>query len=66
MMETQTARCRVDDIAGSVLPTENLFLVWVTLNEQKWISFVLLSADVLRFPNILEDRRDRFVCLLVV
>jgi len=39
MMETQTARCRVDDIAGSVLPTGNLFFVWVTLNEQKWISF---------------------------
>jgi hypothetical protein len=39
MMETQTARCRVDDIAGSVLPMGNVFFVWVTLNEQKWISF---------------------------
>ena len=39
MMKTQTARCRVDDIAGTVLPTEILFFVWVTLNEQKWISF---------------------------
>jgi hypothetical protein len=39
MMETQTARCRVDDIAGSVLLTGNLFFVWTTLNEQKWISF---------------------------
>jgi len=27
----------VDDIPSS--PWENLFFVWVTLNEQKWISF---------------------------
>ena len=42
-MEIQTARRRVDDIAGTLQPTGNLFFVWVTLNEQKWIS--LLSAE---------------------
>jgi hypothetical protein len=36
MVETQTARYRVDDIAGT---HEIMFFVWVTLNEQKWVIF---------------------------
>ncbi len=39
MMEIQTARCRVDDIAGTACPRETLFFVWVILNEQNWVSF---------------------------
>jgi len=26
-------------------PTESLFFVWVTLNEQKWISFAEREAE---------------------
>ena len=39
MMEMQTARCRVDDIAGTFHAHEILFFVWVILNEQKWVTF---------------------------
>ena len=39
MMETQTARCEWMISLAPSCPRGNLFLVWVTLNEQKWISF---------------------------
>jgi hypothetical protein len=39
-METQTARRGVDDIAGDLrCRRQILFFVWVTLNEQKWVTF---------------------------
>ena len=39
MMETQTARRGVDDIVGHLhCRRQILFFVWVTLNEQKWVT----------------------------
>jgi len=40
MMENQTARRGVDDIAGHLrCPRQILFFVWVSLNERKWVAF---------------------------